>query len=184
MCFGASLCFVSMDANYVIRTDGTRVELALQPTWKSEIVDLWTTLVKTDRYIVLLFPMFFVSNAFYTYQYNGYNQAHFTLRTRALNDLLYWCCQILGAFIFGYAIDALKISRATKAKAAWLALVALTLIVWGGGYDWQKINPGRVYKESKPIPLIDWSSEGYFWSLLLYMAYGFYDAVWQSCIYW
>ena len=51
----------------MIRSDGTRVVTPRHPSWKSEFYGLWYTL-RTDPWIVLLFPMFFASNWFYTWR--------------------------------------------------------------------------------------------------------------------
>jgi hypothetical protein len=91
------------------------------PTWKTELLGLWETL-RSDPYIILLFPMFFASNWFYTYQFNDVNLAQFNTRTRALNNTLYWIAQMFGAGIFGFALDFPNIRRTTRAKAAWVAM--------------------------------------------------------------
>lgn len=57
------------------------------PTWKTELLGLWET-IRTDSYVVFLFPMFFASNWFYTYQFNDFNGAKFNVRTRSLNNTL------------------------------------------------------------------------------------------------
>jgi hypothetical protein len=51
----------------IIRFDGTRVTTPRHPSWKSEILGLWITL-RTDPYVLLLFPMFLASNWFYTWR--------------------------------------------------------------------------------------------------------------------
>lgn len=51
----------------MIRSDGTHVPQPENPSWKTEIFGLWIAL-RDDPYIVLLFPMFFTSNWFYTYR--------------------------------------------------------------------------------------------------------------------
>lgn len=107
------------------------------PTWKSELLGLVETL-KADPWVIALFPMFWSSNWFYTYQFNDFNDAVFDTRTRSLNNLLYWASQIIGASIFGYCLDFKKFSRPTRAKAAWAALFILTMVIWGGGYDFQR----------------------------------------------
>jgi hypothetical protein len=56
---------------------------------RSEFKGLFETL-KTDYYIVLLFPLFWASNWFYTYEFNDMNAYYFNIRTRALNNLFYW----------------------------------------------------------------------------------------------
>jgi hypothetical protein len=183
MCIGTMVGFLMVEAKDVVRADGTQVHLARHPTWKSELLGLWTTLL-TDSYVVLLVPMFFASNIFYTYQFNGVNQAHFNLRTRSLNNLLYWIMQILGAMAFGYAIDFAKYKRTVKAKMTWAMLIILTLGIWGGGYAWEMNEPDRVNENSPPLPAMDWTSTNYAGPMLMYMSYGFYDAVWQSSVYW
>ncbi len=84
---GALLAFTLAKGDDVIRRDGSKVILQKNPTWKTELLGLVETL-KTDSYIVFLFPMFFASNWFYTYQFNDFNAAKFDVRTRALNNVL------------------------------------------------------------------------------------------------
>ena len=31
---------------------------------------------------------------------------------------------------------------------------------------------------------MDWSTRGYVGPMFLYIFYGFYDAAWQTCVYW
>ena len=101
---GALLAFTLVPGKKVIRADGTKVILMKNPSWKTEILGLWETFF-TDPYILLLFPMFFTSNWFYTYHFNDVNAAKFNTRTRALNSVLYWLAQIVGAAIFGFLLD-------------------------------------------------------------------------------
>jgi len=71
---GACLALLLVNADSVIRDDGSKVVLMRNPTWKTELVGLWET-IQTDPYIVLLFPMFFASNWFYTYHFSKYRGA-------------------------------------------------------------------------------------------------------------
>ncbi|MCJ1356723.1 MAG: hypothetical protein MMC33_006718 [Icmadophila ericetorum] len=182
MFFGAVLAWFLVDAKKILRADGSRVILMKHPTWKSEILGLWEVL-RTDSYIILLFPLFFSSNWFYTYQFNDVNLARFDIRTRALNSALYWMSQIIGAAVFGYALDISAISRSLRAKLVIGALFVLTMAIWGGGYAWQK----QYTRATIAIPGYvkdDWTTDGYVGPMFLYMFYGFYDAAWQTSIYW
>lgn len=174
MVMGTLLSLLVCDAQQVRREDGSHIILMKNPTWKSEIVGLWNTL-STDKYIVCLFPMFFVSNFFYTYQFNGVNQARFTVRADALNNLFYWFFQIVGAFGTGFLLDRLPLRRSTRAWCALLGLFIYTMVVWGGGQVFEKHD----YK--KPI---DWNQKEYAGAFVLYISYGCYDATWQLCVYW
>ena len=64
---GVVIPLLMADPKKMIRTDGTRVSTARHPSWKTEIVGLWVTL-KNDPLILMLFPMFFASNYFYTWR--------------------------------------------------------------------------------------------------------------------
>ena len=189
MFVGAVLSLLLTNADKVIRQDGSKVILMKNPSWSSEIVGLWHT-IRDQPWIALLFPMFFCSNAFYTYQNNGVNGAHFNVRTRALNGLLYWLAQILGAMVNGWALDWGKFRRTTRARASFVWLVALTFAIWGGGWAWQKKQHTRAYLNDEAnadkIHKLDWTDPGSqaLGPIFLYFFYGFYDAIWQTCIYW
>lgn len=178
---GAVLALFLCDAGAVVREDGSRVIMKKNPSWSSEFKGLWDT-IRDQKWIVLLFPMFFTSNIFVTYQTNGMNLMHFNVRTRALNNVLYWLAQIIGALVFGYALDYGKIRRSVRAKASYITLFVLTFVVWGGGYAWQRKQLPR--QEAKQA--IDWTDGGelYIGPMFLYFFYGFFDAAWQTCIYW
>lgn len=188
---GACLAWTLVDAKHVVRKDGSRVIMMKNPTWKTELIGLWETLV-SDPYVILLWPMFFASNWFYTYQFNDVNLAQFNTRTRALNSALYWTSQIFGATVFGFALDFPRASRRTRARCAWVALMVLTFAIWGGGYAFQmhytraEVNKGADTPNdtSDDYVKMDWTSHGYVGPMFLYMFYGFYDAAWQTCVYW
>lgn len=179
---GAILAWGLVDARNVVRSDGSHVILMKNPTWQSELLGLYQTILD-DPWIISLFPMFWASNWFYTYQFNCVNGAAFTTRTKALNGTLYWTMQIVGAFVFGYALDLQGIRRSTRAKAVWIALFALTMAIWGGGYKYQK-SYTREDTDSEDFKPKDWTSDGYVGVMWLYMFYGFYDAAWQTSVYW
>lgn len=185
MFFGAVLALFLCDADKVIRADSTKVILMKNPSWKTEIIGLWETL-RDSPWILLLFPMFFSSNIFYTYQNNGMNGAFFNVRTRALNNTLYWVAQIIGAFIFGHALDYSKIRRSVRAKAALGVLFALTFAIWGGGYAWQKQQVHRDVAKAEGFVTVDWEdgNKKFLGPMFLYFFYGFFDAAWQTCMYW
>ena len=180
---GGMLAWVLVDAKKVVRSDGSKVILMMHPTWKSEILGLWETLIR-DPWVLCLFPMFFASNWFYTYQFNGVNLARFTVRTRALNSVLYWFMQIVGAYIVGNALDVERFSRTMRAKGCWIVLFVLTMVIWGGGYAFQVDYTRASVAAVNSDQIMDWSEGRYIGPMFLYMFYGFYDAAWQTSVYW
>ena len=176
---GACLALSLVDARTVIRSDGSYVILMKHPTWQSEILGLWEVL-RTDVWIVLLFPMFFASNWFYTYHFNSFNGAKFNVRTRSLNSVLYYISQIIAAYIFGYTLDISGIRRSVKAKAVWVVLAVLTFAIWGGGYAFARTYT-RGETENKSYVKEDFTTRGYVGPMFLYMFYGFYDGKLMMC---
>ena len=145
MFFGAVLALFLCNAKDVVRPDGTRVVLMKNPTWQSEFLGLWET-IKYEPFIILLFPMFWSSNWFITYQTNSVNGAHFSTRTKALNGVLYYLAQMIGALALGHVLDIEKVRRTVRAKAVWGMLVVLTFTIWGGGYAYAKNLHSRLCK--------------------------------------
>ncbi|KAL2826168.1 major facilitator superfamily domain-containing protein [Aspergillus pseudoustus] len=175
---GAFLC----NPLFVKRKDGSRIIMMKNPTWKSEITGLFHTL-RTDWYLVFLFPMFFASNWFYTYHFQGVNLPVFNIRTRALNSVLYFGSQIVGAWVFGLMLDRKTWRRSTRARGVAVILFLLTMGIWSGGYEFQKTYT-REQMEAHPELKLDWTSHGYIGPMFLYIAYGIYDSAWQTYCYW
>ncbi|KAF2445141.1 MFS general substrate transporter [Karstenula rhodostoma CBS 690.94] len=192
---GAALAWTLVDAKDVIRSDGSKVIVMKHPSWSSEIMGLWETFF-TDPYILALFPMFLSSNWFYAYHFTEINGAYFNTRTRALNGVVYYSMQIVGAYVFGFALDFKGVRRTTRAKMAWVALFVLIMIVWGCGYKFQTtytrewaeaLVEGTGVNGVAPVLLNtkkDWKDPGFGGPFVLYMFYGFSDAAWQTCVYW
>lgn len=177
MFVGAVLALVLVNAGRVIREDGSKVILMKNPSWKTEIMGLVETLTSAP-WVVLLFPMFFASNTFYTYQGNDFNGAHFNTRTRALNNTLYWTSQIVGATVFGYALDYGKARRSVRAKVSFVTLFVLTFVIWGGGWAWQSKQVTREVAEAEDSTYVrvDWTDGGekFIGPMFLLMFYGFF----------
>jgi hypothetical protein len=190
MFFGAVLALLLVNAQDVVREDGSRVILMKNPSWQSELWGLYETL-KFEPFIILLFPMFWSSNWFYVYQFNSFNGAYFNTRTKALNNVLYWMSQIIAAGIWGYSLDITSVRRSLRAKIALVVLFVLTMVIWGGGYDFEKtytratVNTLFTGVETNPdFVAMDWTDSGYVGLMFLYMFYGAYDAAWQATVYW
>lgn len=182
MFLGAVVAIFACNADDIYREDGTRVILMKNPTWRSEIYGLYET-IRSDPIVMLLFPMFWSSNWFTTYQFNGINNAYFNTRTKALNNVFYWLAQIFSALLFGYILDIEKYSRTLRAKICWGVLFILTMVVWGGGYALAKTYTREDASAPNWIPT-DWETPGYGALLVLYFFYGFFDAAWQCSVYW
>lgn len=180
---GFILAFFLMPVSKVRRTDGTKVIYQKHPSFISEMKELIVLMYK-EPFIVLLFPLFFSSNWFYTYEQSDFNVANsFTTRTRALNSCLFWMMQMIGSYLIGAVLDfkASKISRKTRGLVGWGVIFVLTNLIWGIGWIWTKSHQRGVVVE----PTIDFSDGSrYVGPMFMYMFYGFYDSILQCFSYW
>ncbi|RLV95354.1 hypothetical protein JA1_000993 [Spathaspora sp. JA1] len=184
MCLGSVIASFMLPMSKVYKADGTKVSSAKQPYWKDELIALGKLLINEPR-ILLMFPMFFASNWFYTYQFNNVNRARFNLRTRSLNSLLYWLAQMLGAVIIGSILDWQKFRRSVRAKLGFIFLFVTSMAIWGGGLKFQ-LAYTRESAEAVPplITPLDFTDAGYVGPVFLYIFYGMFDAIFQSYIFW
>ena len=170
------------NAKDIERADGSHVVLPEKVGWTSGTVNLMRRL-KTDMYIIALFPLFFSSNYFFPYQLNDINLAVFNVRTRALNNTLFWASEIPGAYAAGYTLDAKLLNRPTRVKVALGGLLLTVMSIWGSGYAWQT-KYTRPQTSSPDFVKVDLTDPEYIAPMFLMIAYGFFDGVWQTSIYW
>ncbi|CCX30418.1 Similar to UNC93-like protein C922.05c; acc. no. Q9URX1 [Pyronema omphalodes CBS 100304] len=190
MAFGGILAWFLVPPEKIVRKDGSRVQQIRHPSAISELKGLYQTLI-LDPWIILLFPFFFASNYFYTYQLSSYNLYMFNTRTRSFTGLFYWLSQILGSLSFGWFLDISFLTRRSRAILGWLFLFLIVNSVWGGGLSAELLlhrPPSGTSEQNfaKFNPVIDiYETErgfvGYFW---LFVFYGFMDACWQTYAYW
>jgi hypothetical protein len=121
MITGGILAWFLVPPDKIVRKDGTRVQRLRHPSILSELKGLYETLY-TDPYVLLLFPFFWASNWFYTYQQNAYNLYMFNTRSRAFTGLWYWLAQIVASLLFGWFLDTKKLTRRKRALAGWAVL--------------------------------------------------------------
>ncbi|KAF8445503.1 major facilitator superfamily domain-containing protein [Terfezia claveryi] len=191
MVAGAILAFFLVPPEQIVRKDGTRVAHVRHPSAITEVKGLYQTLI-SDYYIILLFPMFWASNWFYTYQQNGFNLYLFNLRGRAFNNIWYWLSQIFGAVVFGFILDNVRLgSRKTRAWLGWGILFVIVNVIWGAGYvvlhrypDGRQHEANALHKVKPVPPGIDIYDSRFAGYCILYLFYGFLDAMWQTYAYW
>ncbi|OJA20075.1 hypothetical protein AZE42_02475 [Rhizopogon vesiculosus] len=180
---GAFLPLFMANPDKVARTDGTRVNRARNPSWKTEFINLYMAL-KTDPCIILLFPMFFASNYFNIWQYNDYNGAIFSMRARCLNNAMSWASQIFGSIFIGYFIlDRKKLRRRIRAFYGWLLVFFLIFVVHVWAYFYQKTytRAEEAATDAYKIDIMDKSYSAYVWVMIFY---GFLNSTWQTYAYW
>lgn len=177
---GVVLAFFMLPMDKVYKSDGSKVIAKKYPKILDELKGMLHVL-KTERKVYFMFPMFCASNWFYTYQFNNVNAARFNVRTRSLNSLLYWLSQMLGAIFFGVTMDCQRWKRSLRAKIGFAIVFISGLAIWGGGLKFQL---GVTRENVGDLTLIDFKDGAYIGPMFLYMFYGAFDAIFQSYIFW
>ncbi|KAG2145806.1 MFS general substrate transporter [Suillus clintonianus] len=171
-----------VDPYKMIRTDGTKVTPIRHPSWKTEFLSLFVAL-KTDPWIVLLFPMFFASNYFYAWLFNDYNGALFNIRTRSLNNFVYWTSQIFGSFLIGhFVLDLKRFRRRFRAFLCWSIVVVFVFAIYTWAYFYQKTYTRA--SESPTAVKMDMNDPDYSAHVWLMILFGLLDSMWQTTAYW
>ncbi|KAF8252201.1 MFS general substrate transporter [Wilcoxina mikolae CBS 423.85] len=185
MIAGGVLAWFLVPPQKIIRKNGTRVQRLRHPSMISELKGLYETLF-SDPYIILLFPFFWASNWFYTYQQNAYNLYMFNTRSRSFTGLWYWLAQIISALLFGWFLDHKKLTRRHRAIAGWGILFIIVNVVWGGGLkpDLGISRPPNADAAEGWYRGMDVYDKDFTWYCLLYVCYGLLDAAWQTYAYW
>ncbi|KAH7905560.1 hypothetical protein BJ138DRAFT_1017545, partial [Hygrophoropsis aurantiaca] len=179
---GVSIPFLMANPTSMIRTDGSKVESVRHPSWKAEVYGLWIAL-KTDPMILFLFPMFFASNYFYTWQFNDYNAALFNIRARSLNNFVYWLSQIFGSLGIGLLIlDQSRFKRRFRAFAGWAVLLSLVFVVNIWAYFYQRTYTRQSI--SLMTSKMDIYAPEYPAHVWLMIFCGLLDSAWQTAAYW
>ncbi|WBW70785.1 transmembrane transporter [Schizosaccharomyces osmophilus] len=182
MALGSILALLMVNPKKTVKEDGNLVHVKKSMGWKKELLGLVQILYK-EYWILLLFPMFFSSNWFYTYQFNDVNLAYFNIRTRALNNLLYWFSQILGSAATAVLLDNPKMNRAVRARVGWVCVFVLVCVIWGGGLAFQ-LKYTRQSVNAPDFEKVDFTHCGYTGYAFLYIFYGIMDSIWQNYSYW
>lgn len=176
MLVGCALSLLLLNPQNVRRSDGRPLEHFRQTSFKREVID--TFKLFKEWKLVMLFPAFFASNFFYSYQF-GINAFYYSLRTRALNSMVYWLTQIIGTFGLGLILDNKRITRRKRGIIGLTLTCIIVIATWIGGIFFQ-----RTFTINSKPPNVDWTSSKFGGPFVLYFMYGVSDAMWQSWCYW
>ncbi|KAI9052020.1 hypothetical protein LZ554_004274 [Drepanopeziza brunnea f. sp. 'monogermtubi'] len=163
----------------VLREDGTYVSLPDTSSWKEEMHESFKAL-NSDWYILLLFPMFFASNFFYPYQFNTFNLPNFDIRTRSLNNVVYWLAEIASGYLTGWLLELRWMRKSTRARLTLCILAVQTCGVWIAAYIWDM----KVAGSGTAVLKMDYHAQLYPVSAILYAAFGFLAAAYNTYLMW
>jgi hypothetical protein len=167
MCFATVAAWFMAKPESLRRNDGTAIAIFKRPSWRDEMRALWEA-VKTKEIILMLLPLFVAES--YLAPYTSINGYSFTLRTRTLNNVLYWAVQIPGGWVQYKIADSRRFGR--RARAFILTTFVLVFVL-SGLIGAEVLTTGSDYSDrSQEGPGIDWSDDRYASRCVLYMVWG------------
>ena len=176
----AALCIV--DPSRVVKADGSQVIVRPPKTPRQEFHDVMSVIF--DKKMLLLFLLFFGSNFFYTYQFDGVNAFMFNLRTRGLNASMYWGAQMVGAIIIGHILDNKQYTVGKRALIGFFTLALAMNIFYALGCFLEYSVLADFSKSNAFEPKIDFKDASYVFPCIVFVLYGLGDAMIQSYAYW
>ena len=182
-----SSVFLLVEPSKVIKSDGSTVIFEKATGAKEEIVAAAKAIM--DPFVIKMLLFFFTSTWFYTYEFNGYNNMLFNVRTRGLNSGLFWGSEMIGATLTGFITDKKGWTMRKRGVCAFIwNLVALT-IAWGAAFVVNftvtcGTGAGKGWDKDEPGCEIDVKEGRFFGVAVVFMLMGFQDAVFQSFCYW
>ncbi|KAJ1796932.1 hypothetical protein LPJ59_003449 [Coemansia sp. RSA 2399] len=180
---GAVVALFLAPPSSIVRDDGSRATLPRTGGARKESLEV-LKLFK-NKWMLLLLPMSFTSNFFYSYQFSEYNAAIFNLRTRGFNNLLYWLSQIIGSYVLSLLLDYVDWSRRKRGVYA-MAVTAVSFnVVWGLSLLVQLRYTRGGDNTDYPGGLIDFKETSRAAGpVVLYFFMGMVDSWYQNLAYW
>ncbi|KAJ2508404.1 hypothetical protein IWW47_000630 [Coemansia sp. RSA 2052] len=183
---GSFCALVLAPPSKVNRSDGSSIEIKKV----ENILDDAMAILRlfADPMMLLLIPMMFSSNFYYSYQFGPYNGSLFTTRTKGFNNIWYWGAQMATSFALTKLLDHQSLSRKLRA----LIGVAITFCavngVWAGTLEIQS----RYTHGASAAGLTDYPGGAIDFRdtaraagpCILYACMGIQDALWNNMAYW
>ncbi|KAI8326374.1 MFS general substrate transporter [Martensiomyces pterosporus] len=182
-----SLCaLVLAPPSKVERSDGSRVEIRKVDNIISDAIAIIKLFL--DPWMLILIPMMFSSNFYYSYQFGPYNGSLFTTRTKGFNNIWYWGAQMGTSFVFTRLLDRQSLSRKRRALYGVIITFCVVNAVWGGTLKMQnKYTHGASAAGPTDYPggAIDFKdTKRAAGPCILYACMGMQDALWNNMAYW
>ena len=183
MIFGSALAAVCIvDPSQVVKEDGSRVVVTPPKSPREEFSDVAAVIF--DKNMLLLFALFFGSNFFYTYMFDGVNGFMFNLRTRGLNSALYWAAQMAGAIFIGWVLDNKKYALGKRALIGLTILAVFMNVVYAMGCYLEYGVLDGFSKDHPMVDPIDFSEARFAYPFIVFVLYGLGDSMIQAYAYW
>jgi hypothetical protein len=165
MCLGVPFALALPPARRVQRSDGRKVILKNNLSIARELQILWK-LIKQPT-ILAVVPLMIYAQWFLSYQWQ-FNFAYFTVRSRALNSMLFYISGFIASFFLGLFLDLQRFKRTTRARVGFLVVSILV------GTSWILGQAVQVYY-ARTQPTLDWAESNFGLGCFVFVLWGVSD---------
>lgn len=149
-CLACPLALALSPPEKVQRSDGSKVIIRAEKSFKAELKALWRTSMRKD--VLLLLPIFYAA---YFNQYNGnFKTYYFGIRARALIGFVGNFGTLLSSQLISLFLDYKKLSVKQRIKFGFFWVVATHVTAWV--YAWVVQA-----KYARHAPSLDWEDAGF-----------------------
>ncbi|OGE56920.1 hypothetical protein PENARI_c002G07048 [Penicillium arizonense] len=172
-CLAVPLAVFLSPPEKVQRTDGSKVKIVIQGSWRAEMVELWKVCKRKE--ILLLLPAFWAA---YFNQYVGNFQTYyFGVRARALIGFVGNFSNLISSGIISKFLDYSGISIKNRLKYSYFYVGVVHIIAWVYGWVIQE-------KYTKNPPMLDWADKGFVEGFFVVMLWSFSQQAAQNFLYY
>ncbi|GLI79759.1 hypothetical protein PoHVEF18_008100 [Penicillium ochrochloron] len=172
-CLAVPLAYFLTRPEKVQRSDGSKVKVIAQDSWRAEFAELWR--VSARKEILLLLPIFWAA---YFNQYTGNFQTYyFGVRARALIGLVSYLAALLSSWLVSRFLDYQGLSVTLRITYSFFYVIALHVLAWVYGWVVQEqytANP----------PSYDWSDKGFAKGMFVIILWQFSQQALQNWLYY
>ncbi|KAB5529014.1 major facilitator superfamily domain-containing protein [Coniochaeta sp. 2T2.1] len=174
MCLGTPFALLLPTTSKVQRNDGRKVVIKKAPSiWKE--FRILGKLLKNPT-VIALGPLMLYAQWFLSYQWQ-FNYTYFTVRSRALNSMMFYFGGLIASMSLGWFLDWDKLPRQTRAK------IGFFVVLITSGTSWilaQAVQANYI----KTKPTLDWGEPGFGLGCFLFMLWGVSDPLVTTYKYW
>ncbi|KAJ1925302.1 hypothetical protein IWQ60_004636 [Tieghemiomyces parasiticus] len=146
--------------------------------------------------LILLVPYSLVTQCYYAYQFNAFNFYLFTIRTRAINCMIYYASSLVASYAFGWFLDhTFKHAPRTRGLVALGTMLTMALGAYIGAYFIQMqprlaLNLPAQSSPTLASPAVDQSLiditnyAAYIAPLVVFILWGALDAMFNAFLIW
>ncbi|EAU32696.1 predicted protein [Aspergillus terreus NIH2624] len=154
-CVAAPLAIFLSPPEKVQRSDGSKVRIVLQNSWREEFLELWK--LSRRKEVMLLLPLFWAA---YFNQYSGTNFAN-----------------LLSSAIISRFLDYKKISTKNRIKYSFFYVIAVHVVAWVYAWVIQE-------KYTAHPPSYDWTDSGFVEGFFVVLLWQFSQQALQNWCYY